>query len=317
MPAGLRNPFLLLVSLTFYSWGAGPIVLILIVSVIGNYFAGLVIHRLSGRSRLISLWIAIALNLSALFYYKYAAFAWDTLEDVAPSLLQHLDLERPVITLPIGISFFTFQAISYIADIYTGTIRGAPSLGQFGTYHTLFPQLIAGPIVRFVELEQALAARRLSLDLASAGAARFIIGLAKKILIADNVGLIVDGIYKLSPDQLSWETAWLGAIAYSIQILFDFSGYSDMAIGLGLLLGFRFPENFRAPYRATSVTEFWRRWHMTLSRWFRDYVYIPLGGNRRGHARTYLLSSSFSSSVGCGMALRTHSSCGGCFTGCC
>ena len=190
--------------------------------------------------------------------------------------------------LPIGISFFTFQALSYIADVYTKHCPAERSIVRFGMYHSLFPQLIAGPIVRYVEIRSEIAFRSVSLIEITEGMTRFVVGLAKKVIIADHAGQIADAIFGLDAAQLTPSTAWLGAIAYGIQILFDFAGYSDMAIGLGRLLGFHFPENFADPYLSRSVTEFWRRWNMTLSRWFRDYLYIPLGGNRKGPLRTYV-----------------------------
>lgn len=202
-------------------------------------------------------------------------------------MAQH-GLTAPQIALPIGISFFTFQALSYIADVYTGHTPAEPSLLRFGMYHSLFPQLIAGPIVRYVEIREEIAARAISLTELTEGLTRFAVGLGKKVIIADHAGRIADAVFGLHAAQLTPLLAWLGAVAYGIQILFDFSGYSDMAIGLGRLLGFHFPENFVDPYRSQSVTEFWRRWHMTLSRWFRDYLYIPLGGNRRGAVHTYV-----------------------------
>jgi alginate O-acetyltransferase complex protein AlgI len=189
--------------------------------------------------------------------------------------------------LPIGISFFTFQAISYIADVYVGRVLPARRLIDFGAYHSLFPQLIAGPIVRYVEIEKDLYERRHTVDAFSDGLFRFCIGLGKKIIIADQMGVLADAVFALPHNELTMAVAWIGVLAYAMQIYYDFSGYSDMAIGLGLMLGFKFPENFNQPYRSQSITEFWRRWHMTLSRWFRDYLYIPLGGNRRGPWRTY------------------------------
>lgn len=193
----------------------------------------------------------------------------------------------PKLELPLGISFFTFQALSYIADVYTHKVVPARSPLNFGMYHSLFPQLIAGPIVRYVEIADAVHYRETTLGRTSEGICRFCIGLGKKLIIADTVGSIADKIFALPSNELTFALAWLGLVCYTLQIYFDFSGYSDMAIGLGRLFGFDFPENFNQPYRSRSITEFWRRWHMTLSRWFRDYVYVPLGGNRRGPWRTY------------------------------
>jgi alginate O-acetyltransferase complex protein AlgI len=188
--------------------------------------------------------------------------------------------------LPIGISFFTFQAISYLIDVYRGVIPAAAGYGEFATYHSLFPQLVAGPIVRYREIRTEMTRRRIDCAALTEGAYRFGLGLGKKVVIADNIGGVADAAFALPPGQLDSVHAWIGIICYSLQIYFDFSGYSDMAIGLGRLLGFHFPENFDQPYRSRNITEFWRRWHLTLSRWFRDYLYIPLGGNRRGALRT-------------------------------
>ncbi|MBV8566989.1 MAG: MBOAT family protein [Methylobacteriaceae bacterium] len=289
LPYRARNPFIFLASIFFYEFGAGPIVLVLIGSIIFNYAAGRAIEATAGRRGLSGavFWLAVAVNVAVLVYYKYAGFLWGAANDLTGGALSAHGLPRPDVVLPIGISFFTFQALSYIADIHTGHCRSARSLLEFGMYHSLFPQLIAGPIVRYAEIRGEILKRYVSMAMVSDGFARFALGLGKKIIIADHAGAIADAVFKLAPDQLSPGVAWLGAIAYSIQILFDFSGYSDMAIGLGLLLGFHFPENFNHPYRSQSVTEFWRRWHMTLSRWFRDYLYIPLGGNRKGPYRTY------------------------------
>ncbi len=230
----------------------------------------------------------VAINLIALFYYKYFDFAWQIADSLTDGSLTEHGFAAPNITLPIGISFFTFQALSYVADVYTKHCSAERSFVRFGMYHSLFPQLIAGPIVRYVEIRDEIGHRVLGRTILAEGLTRFTIGLAKKMIIADQAGSIADKIFGLDTAQLTPALAWLGAIAYGVQILFDFSGYSDMAIGLGRLLGFHFPENFNAPYQSRSVTEFWRRWHMTLSRWFKDYVYIPLGGNRRGEVRTYV-----------------------------
>ncbi len=288
LPMGAKNVFVLIASLTFYTFGVGKIVFVLVFSIVLNWTAANLMILRHGRTKQMIFISTIVVNVVLLLYYKYAGFFWDVGNDVMGGRLLQLGFVRPDVDLPIGISFFTFQALSYVADVYTDHCRPARSLINFGMYHSLFPQLIAGPIVRYIEIEESITKRTTSLELASEGAIRFIIGLAKKIIIADSAGAIVDQIFKLDVGNLTPSIAWLGVVAYSIQILFDFSGYSDMAIGLGLLLGFRFPENFNRPYQSQNVTEFWRRWHMTLSRWFRDYVYFPLGGNRRGRYRTYL-----------------------------
>jgi alginate O-acetyltransferase complex protein AlgI len=287
-PRAAKNALILLASLFFYAFGAGPIVVVLALSIVVNYAAACAIEVCDGGTRRLIFWLAVAANMSALFYYKYADFAWQAADTVAGGALERIGWAAPQVALPIGISFFTFQALSYIADVYAKHCPAERSIVRFGMYHSLFPQLIAGPIVRYVEIRSEIAVRSISLAEISEGITRFIIGLAKKVIIADHAGQIADAIFGLDAAQLTPATAWLGAIAYGIQILFDFAGYSDMAIGLGRLLGFHFPENFADPYLSRSVTEFWRRWNMTLSRWFRDYVYVPLGGNRKGALRTYV-----------------------------
>jgi alginate O-acetyltransferase complex protein AlgI len=288
VPESWKNPLIFLASIVFYAFGAGPVVAVLIFSVTINYGAAIGIASNTGRLRQLIFWLAVIANLAALFYFKYFNFAWQVANGFTEKWLE-LDAFRNVeVALPIGISFFTFQALSYIADVYSGHCPVEKSVIRFGMYHTLFPQLIAGPIVRYVEIRSEVAKRNISMSLVAEGLTRFAIGLGKKTIIADNVGRIADQIFGLNNSQVLPSVAWLGATAYGIQILFDFSGYSDMAIGLGRLLGFHFPENFNHPYLSQNITEFWRRWHMTLSRWFRDYLYIPLGGNRRGPARTYL-----------------------------
>lgn len=287
-----RNALLLAASLGFYSIDGGIITLVLVASVLVNHLLGraiLAAREAPARQRL--LWFGIALNLAPLLYYKYWNFLLragsDTLTLFGAALGQPIALSAGDIVLPAGISFFTFQGISYLVDLARGDIAGARRLVDFGMYHTLFPQLIAGPIVRYKEVEDRVARRPLDPADIEAGALRFCTGLAKKIVIADAMGTIADALFALPAGQLDATAAWLATVAYTLQIYFDFSGYSDMAIGLGRMLGFRFPENFDLPYRSLSITEFWRRWHMTLSRWFRDYVYIPLGGNRAGPFRTH------------------------------
>jgi alginate O-acetyltransferase complex protein AlgI len=287
-PWPAKNALILVVSLGFYAFGAGPVVVVLVLSIAVNYAAARAIQGSAGSKRHLIFWLAVAANLLALFYYKYFNFAWQVADDVTGGALSHHGLMQPDVALPIGISFFTFQALSYIADVYAKRCIAEPSPIRFGMYHSLFPQLIAGPIVRYVEIRDEIGRRTIALDMAVEGLTRFTIGLAKKTIVADHVGLIADQIFALDPAQLTPAVAWLGAVAYGIQILFDFSGYSDMAIGLGRLLGFHFPENFNNPYQSQSMTEFWRRWHMTLTRWFRDYLYIPLGGNRKGAVHTYV-----------------------------
>ena len=279
-PARLKNLVLMLASLFFYFTTSGQLTLILILSILLNWA---IARRMPLATPLQSrLWLALglALNLLPLLYYKYARFFLSSLHDLAATL--NLGFTPPDLhpILPIGISFFTFQAISYIADVHMRRVPPARSLIDFGMYHACFPQLIAGPIVRYEEIEPQVHRRIHTIDDIYNGAIQFSFGLAKKAILADPLGALADKAFSLPPGQLTFAAAWLGILAYTIQIYADFSGYSDMAIGLGRVLGFPYPENFDQPYRARSITEFWRRWHMTLSRWFRDYLYIPLGGNR-------------------------------------
>ena len=282
LPEKAKRPFLLACSLVFYGWGT-PAWLPLLIYVMGlDYAGGLLMARFENRKRGI-LAALIVLNLLPLLYFKYALFFRDTL---AAATGWRLEMTPPA--LPAGISFFTFQGISYLIDVYRGDARVQRRFVLFGVYLSLFPQLVAGPIVRYADLEAQLA-RPARADARSMrrGLERFTVGLGKKVLLADAMGRF----WKLMSADLPAAGAlgaWLGLVAFSFQIFFDFSGYSDMALGLGKALGFSFPENFDRPYRARSLTEFWRRWHMTLTAWFREYVYIPLGGNRRGEGRRNL-----------------------------
>lgn len=287
-PSKLRNLLLLTASLLFYFSSSGQMTLWLILSILLNYLLGRAIARLRGSSRKLVLAAGVALNLLPLFYYKYAAFAGMSVQNLFS--LFGLPLRVPELhpVLPIGISFFTFQAISYIADIYMMRVAPARSLIDFGMYHACFPQLIAGPIVRYEEIAAEVHRRSVRLDDIYNGVVQFSFGLAKKVILADSMGSVADPLFGPHAGQLPPLVAWCAALAYSLQIYFDFSGYSDMAIGIGRVLGFHYPENFNQPYLSTSVTDFWRRWHMTLSRWFRDYLYIPVGGNRQGRMRTLL-----------------------------
>ena len=283
---GLRNVVLLLTSLLFYYINAGAIIIVLVGSIgLNHMFA-----KLIARGKYTKLMLAFGLfsNLLPLLYYKYWSFMLSTTFDVLNLFGTNTGFELTHILLPAGISFFTFQGMSYLVDVYRKDVTPLRSIIDFGMYHTLFPQLIAGPIVRYAEIEQSVTARTITLEMIHAGIVCFMLGVGKKIILGDNAGHIADNIFALSHEQLSTSLAWLGAAAYSLQIFFDFSGYSDMAIGMGMMLGFRFPQNFNQPYISRSITEFWRRWHMTLSRWFRDYLYIPLGGNRKSKLRTYL-----------------------------
>ncbi len=280
-----KNAWLLAASLFFYAWGEVHYVLVLLVSIGSNAWFGRRIEAAAGRPRGAWLVAALGVNLLLLGYFKYAGFVS---ENVGALLaLAGLPAGEPAdVHLPLGISFFTFQAISYIVDIHRRQVPAQKSTLEVGLYIALFPQLIAGPIVRYSEIAAQLVSRRMTLEGVSWGTRRFLLGLAKKVLIANVLGQAADEIFAHGEGTLDWQTAWLGLACYTLQIYFDFSGYSDMAIGLGRMFGFRFPENFDHPYVSRSVREFWRRWHMTLSRWFRDYLYIPLGGSRRGRART-------------------------------
>ncbi|MCB1703567.1 MAG: MBOAT family protein [Halioglobus sp.] len=286
-PARLKNSVLLLASLLFYSWGETLYVLLMLVSIAANYCFGVAIEHFR-QSRYPRLWLAIgvATNLSLLAAFKYANFLVDT----ANALLQWADIPPIVLApvhLPLGISFFTFQAMSYIIDVYRGDVAAQRRPGHVALYIALFPQLVAGPIVRYHDISKQIVQRHIGSSLFVSGARRFLMGLAKKLLIANSMGQVATAAFSAPTAELGFALAWLGIICYALQIYFDFSGYSDMAIGLGRMLGFRFQENFNYPYIATSLQDFWRRWHISLSSWFRDYLYIPLGGNRSGAARTY------------------------------
>ena len=282
VPMRWRNLVLLLFSLFFYGWGEPVYILVMIFSILMNWIFGNFISRYrdSDRKKAKHFLVGcIVVNLALLGFFKY----WDFFA----SNLNHLGLSLPILrlSLPIGISFYTFQTMSYPIDLYRKQTDPQKSLVSFGAYVCMFPQLIAGPIVRYVDVAEQLDHRTLSRQSFYDGTRRFIVGLCKKVLLANNAGQVFETISHLPVCERSVLTAWLGIILYAFQIYFDFSGYSDMAIGLGKMLGFDFPENFNYPYISDSITEFWRRWHMTLSFWFRDYVYIPLGGNRHGLKR--------------------------------
>ena len=272
-----QNIFLFLASLLFYAWGEPWFVIIMLLSILVNYVIGLNIdlHRNNKVISKILLTITVLYNLSIIFIYKYLVF---TVTNI--NAFFSLKLPVPDILLPIGISFFTFQAISYVIDVYRGQGKVQKNPLNVGLYIALFPQLIAGPIVRYETIANQINHRKENITDFSEGCVRFIIGLSKKVLLSNNFAIIADKAFSLPSDQLSTAFAWLGAISYSFQILFDFSGYSDMAIGLGKMFGFHFDENFNYPYISASISEFWRRWHISLGSWFRDYVYFPLGGSR-------------------------------------
>ncbi|HHU84037.1 MAG TPA: MBOAT family protein [Clostridiales bacterium] len=281
LPKKLRNTELLLFSLVFYAWGEPIYVLLMIFSIIMNWLFGLGIHKYDDdeKKKKLILVLSIICNLSLLGFFKYANFAIDNINAIFNANINAIN-----ISLPIGISFFTFQAMSYVIDVYRKNADVQPNILNFGLYISLFPQLIAGPIVRYSTVAQEINERKVSFELASTGIKRFVIGLAKKVLIANSVGAVWDSIQN-DTSNISVSLAWFGAICYMFQIYFDFSGYSDMAIGLGKIFGFNFLENFTHPYAAKSITDFWNRWHISLSTWFKEYVYIPLGGNRKGKVK--------------------------------
>lgn len=274
-----QNYFLFAASILFYAAGEPVFVLVMLLSIAANWQFALLIDK-NRRGGLTALWVAIAFNLGLIFVFKYLSFSVDNL-----NLLFGTSLYAPQILLPIGISFFTFQSISYVVDVYRGKGQAQRNLFYVGLYIAFFPQLIAGPIVRYETVADQIANRKESFDEFSEGVCRFIIGLSKKVLIANQLATISYITFQRGGGELPIVFAWLGAIAFTFQIYFDFSGYSDMAIGLGKMFGFRFLENFNYPYAAKSVSEFWRRWHMSLGQWFKDYVYFPMGGSRVGRFR--------------------------------
>lgn len=273
VPKKTKNFVLLIASLVFYFYGEPRYILVLIFSCIFNYYYGRYLEKKTGNLKKKLLIVNLIINFGILFYFKYFNFFLDNI-----NYLFHTNLSWSSIIMPIGISFFTFQATSYVIDIYQGKIKSANNLFTFATYLSLFPQLIAGPIVRYETIEQKLKSRKTNFDLFADGIKRFIIGLSKKVLLANVLGELTKNLINLTTQSVL--SYWLQAIANTLQIYFDFSGYSDMAIGLGLMFGFRFLENFNYPLIARSITDFWRRWHISLSSWFRDYIYIPLGGSR-------------------------------------
>ncbi len=286
-PTRFKNVVLLFASLFFYAWGEGYFVVIMLVSIFINCAFGALIE--SRRELPAGKWIvaaAISANLVLLLSFKYANFIADNVS-VALGLFSFLSIEIAPVHLPIGISFFTFQAMSYLIDVYRGTNPAQRNPIDLALYISLFPQLVAGPIVRYHDIANQISKRQITTEDFSVGAKRFITGLAKKMIIANPLGEVTDSIFALPANEISPEVAWLGITCFTLQIYFDFSGYSDMAIGLGRMFGFRFLENFNYPYISKSIQEFWRRWHISLSNWFRDYLYIPLGGNREGNIRTY------------------------------
>lgn len=284
VPRRGRNVVLLVSSLFFYWWGERAYVSIMFLSTAIDYTHGLLVERCKARGNIKGAKMAVAssivFNLALLCFFKYWDFIAGSLQSVGLTFMPVLGVH-----LPIGISFYTFQTMSYTIDVYRGDARAQRNILNFGTFVTLFPQLIAGPIIKYKDLGDQIDRRDYSADKFSSGVQIFMVGLAKKLLIANNVGMLWDSYKAMAPAELTVAGAWLGVLAFTFQIYFDFSGYSDMAVGLGRMLGFEFLPNFNYPYISKSITEFWRRWHISLSTWFREYLYIPLGGNRRGKGR--------------------------------
>lgn len=276
----LHNPILLAASIIFYAWGEPKYLAIMLLTILVNYCGALVIEKYPNikKSALIT---TILINLGCLVYFKYFNFLITNYNNIFHSNIAALD-----IIMPIGISFYTFQALSYVVDVYRGEVKAQKDIYKLALYICLFPQLIAGPIIKYHDVAEQIDSREVNFDKVSYGVKRFIIGLSKKMLIANTMGAIVDKIFIQDPHNFSHAVAWLGSLAYTFQLYFDFSGYSDMAIGLGLIFGFKFMENFNYPYISKSITEFWRRWHISLSTWFKQYVYFSLGGNRKGKLTT-------------------------------
>ncbi|HUR28750.1 MAG TPA: MBOAT family O-acyltransferase [Planctomycetota bacterium] len=299
-----RNFMLTVASLLFYAWGEPAMVLVMIFSIVANYGFGLWLDHsraraTAGMSTRRVMVLALVFNLGMLSFFKYTNWLWDNLSVLLVELGRAPLPAIPEVKLPLGISFFTFHAISYLVDVYRAEVRAQRSLPDFGLYISMFSQLIAGPIVRYHHVSDQLTQRVVTTKGFAYGIRRFTVGLAKKLLIANTLAVPSDAIFAIPGDQLPAAVAWFGIVCYTVHIYFDFSGYSDMAIGLGHMLGFRFLENFNYPYISRTITEYWRRWHISLSTFLRDYLYFPLGGNRRGTARTYF--NLFTVFVLCGL----------------
>ena len=276
----LHNPILLISSIIFYAWGEPKYLAIMLLTILINWLGAIGVDKFKNHKKLV-LALTIIANLGFLIYFKYFNFLIDNCNNIFHSHIDPLN-----IVMPIGISFYTFQALSYVVDVYRGDCNVQKDIYKLALYICLFPQLIAGPIVKYHDVAEQIDSREVNFEKVDLGVKRFIIGLSKKMLIANTMGAIADKIFIQNPDTFSPLVAWIGSIAYTFQLYFDFSGYSDMAIGLGLIFGFKFLENFNYPYISKSITEFWRRWHISLSTWFKEYVYIPLGGNRKGKLKT-------------------------------
>jgi alginate O-acetyltransferase complex protein AlgI len=282
-PKFLRNIVILASGLVFYAWGEPIYVIVMMISIFIDYFAGRMIHRFDSIIvvKRLALITSLVMNLSLLGVFKYSGFIVENLNNLFGT-----SFFDPNLPLPIGISFFTFQSMSYTIDLYMKKIGVQKNFITFAAFVTLFPQIVAGPIVRYQDIEEELKNRKINIDTLYEGILQFINGLAKKVLIANNIGLLWDTVKTMEMGSLSAVTAWIGILAFTFQIYFDFSGYSDMALGMGKMMGFHFPENFHYPYQSKSVSEFWRRWHITLGSWFKSYVYFPLGGSKEGKGKT-------------------------------
>uniref|UniRef100_A0A7C4RSF3 MBOAT family protein n=1 Tax=Desulfatirhabdium butyrativorans TaxID=340467 RepID=A0A7C4RSF3_9BACT len=283
-PVKMRNAVLLLLSLFFYTWGEVGYAWILGVSILVNYAGALLIDRWRNR---LAVTAAVALNIGLLVLFKYLSFLTESL-NIVFRWFHVAPITDPGMHLPIGISFYTFKAVSYLIDVYRKEVSANRNLFHVALYLSLFPNVTAGPIDRYKGIAEAIRHRSITLEGFATGVQRFIIGLGKKVLLASTLAGTVDRIYQIPPSELTTVLSWFAAVCYTLQIYFDFSGYTDMAVGLGQMFGFRLMENFDFPYRSASIQEFWRRWHISLSTWFRDYLYIPLGGNRKGEMRTYI-----------------------------
>ncbi len=283
-PKKLKNLSLLILSLIFYSWGEPRYFLLMIASIFVDYFISINIEKNNKNKKIKILLLAISIifNVGILFFFKYINFFIENINSIF-----NMSLNNVKITLPLGISFYTFQTMSYTIDVFLGKVKAEKNIINFGAFVCLFPQLIAGPIVKYIDISKELKNRDINLDEIQEGIRLFILGLGSKVLIANNIGSLWNEVETMGFNNISTILAWMGIIAFSLQIYFDFNGYSLMAIGLGKILGFNFPNNFNYPYESRSITQFWRRWHITLGQWFKQYVYIPLGGNRLGRARTY------------------------------
>ena len=277
-----HNPILLAASIIFYAWGEPKYLAIMLLTILINYAGAIAVEKLNSHKKF---WLisTIVVDLGLLIYFKYFNFIIDNINNLFHAHISAID-----VIMPIGISFYTFQALSYVIDVFRGDCKAQKDVYKLALYICLFPQLIAGPIVKYHDVAEQIEDREVNFDKVNIGVKRFIIGLSKKMLIANTLGAIADKIFTQPADTFSPLVAWLGSISYTLQLYYDFSGYSDMAIGLGLIFGFQFMENFNYPYISKSITEFWRRWHISLSTWFKQYLYIPLGGNRINKNRTYI-----------------------------